>query len=255
MRYRIMSVPTAPIGAARENDIAIVTTTPIGNKQLNCVSAPTTRSDKTALVAGDVYIALLPTSAVSFNALPKNALYGLPGTCYQYTAGGKWKSVNAYIYQQNTWVIFSTDLSYLYDAGNQHTELGGSWECASYAYIVGTQGAVTIGGNSVKLATSTMEQFAVVGKSNLIDFTPYKTVTARYDAAPNPSAAMHAYIVFTAVKSPMQNNAVISAVNETANGTGLTLSADISALNGLYYATFMADIPGTATLHKMWLEG
>lgn len=115
LSYRVMASAAAPTAAGRENDIVIVTERALGDVQINCASAPTTRSDGTALQAGDVYIAVLTTTVVPFNTLKlfkKNALYGLPGTCFQYD-GSAWKCMNAYICigEPLVWQKFSSSFS------------------------------------------------------------------------------------------------------------------------------------------------
>lgn len=107
LNYRIKGVTAAPTEPGSANDIVIVTEAAIGDVQINCMAEPTLRSDGTAPQTGDVYILTKTNSVGAFNALKQNALYGLPGACYQY-GGEAWNAVYAYIFQDDAWKCFST---------------------------------------------------------------------------------------------------------------------------------------------------
>ena len=148
LNYRIRAAAAAPTDTGTENEIVVVTSTPIGDVQINCAVAPTLRSDQTALQSGDVYMLFQLDSRYPFNALKRNAFYGRPGCLFQYL-NGAWALQYAYIYQSGSWNPFSpasslSDFTFT-GAKTDFSEGSGNWRikilssgtltCANDCYV------------------------------------------------------------------------------------------------------------------------
>ncbi len=77
------------------------------------------------MAEGEVWFSVGTESAASFNALKKNNIQVCPVSAKQYVSG-EWVDVIAMSYQNGEWVSWITD-EYLYNVGNQCTDITGGW--------------------------------------------------------------------------------------------------------------------------------
>lgn len=108
--------------AGKENDIAIITETPITEWQMRS-DQPTTRSDGTALIGGEVWIKT-DDQGVTWNALKKNGIFVCPVRCEQHVDGA-WASKGIKIYKGSAWT--DTWGGYLFKDGEEYVDVTGGW--------------------------------------------------------------------------------------------------------------------------------
>lgn len=138
LRFRAYAATSLP-ASGKENDVCIITSTPIPSWEAGQVDNPTW-----SMTAGFVYL----TSVISYwpespNLLRKNALYLKLIRCWQYE-NGTWSSKDAYQYRNGAWVQFSTTfkatIHITYPAGSTCTatdgtttltapDTSGTWDC------------------------------------------------------------------------------------------------------------------------------
>lgn len=238
----------APLTPGTTNEIAVDTATPIGDVQVNCVSAPTAKSTGAALAAGDVYIAWLSSSAVGFNALTRKALYVLPGTCYQYS-GSAWQAMDAYIYQSGEWVQFSAAKTYFYKDGDECTTLTGGWLIQAEVNMSLTKQAMWLqsvwaGGTAIG---------GLFYSALAVDVTRFKSVKMCCIQT-NQYSTMHWAGIVVSTNQP--SNFVFNPVaytSATQLGTEQIVSADVSAISGTKFLLVQAG--GTSSkFYEIWGE-
>lgn len=70
----------------------------------------------------------------SINILRKNAVEVFPSGCRQYI-GGTWEPLDAFLFRSGTWIAFSAQKTYLYDAfasDTQCTDITGGWAAKAW---------------------------------------------------------------------------------------------------------------------------
>ena len=232
---------------ARENTIAVITELPIGQVFTNCAAAPADCSD------GDVYIALLSSSKVIFNALKGMTLYCFPGICFQ-QVDGVWTSMDAYIYQGD-WIQFSyVWLGTLFDNGDQYEDYTGGWSKDGYAYSSNypNDGVVTVG-ETIQCSTSAAYTSAQCGTVDPIDLTDFSAIHVTCSDV-NTEVTTPPQLWITTSKD-QQNEATKSEYIRDAG----TFTIDVSDLQGEHYISILTaggtTTPYTSvTVTKVWLE-
>ena len=102
LRFRVYAATSLP-ASGRENDVCIITSTPIPSWEVSEADNPTWNMN-----AGFVYLtSVISNWSESPNLLRKNVLYLKLIRCWQYESG-KWATKNAYQYRNGAWVQFST---------------------------------------------------------------------------------------------------------------------------------------------------
>ena len=137
LKFRVYAATSLP-ASGRENDVCIITSTPIPSWEVGQVDDPTW-----SMAAGFVYLTCTASDASQPNLLRKNALYLKLTRCWQYESG-KWATKNAYQYRNGAWVQFSTTfvatINITYPAGSTCTatngtttltapDTSGTWKC------------------------------------------------------------------------------------------------------------------------------
>lgn len=101
LKFRVYSATSLP-ASGKENDVVIITSTPISSWEAGCVDNPAW-----SMAAGFVYLTCAASDASQPNLLRKNALYLELTRCLQYE-NGTWLSKDAYQYRNGAWVQFSS---------------------------------------------------------------------------------------------------------------------------------------------------
>lgn len=101
LKFRVYSATSLP-ASGKENDVVIITSTPIPSWEVGRVDNPSW-----SMTAGFVYLTCAASDASQPNLLRKNALYLELTRCWQYE-NGAWSSKDAYQYRGGQWVQFST---------------------------------------------------------------------------------------------------------------------------------------------------
>lgn len=137
LKFRVYSATSLP-SSGKENDVCIITSTPISSWEAGSVDNPAWSMD-----AGFVYLTCDASDASQPNLLRKNALYLKLMRCCQYEKG-TWSTKDAYQYRGGAWVQFSSNFSatinVTYPAGSICTatdgvttiaapDTSGTWAC------------------------------------------------------------------------------------------------------------------------------
>lgn len=137
LKFRVYSATSLP-SSGKENDVCIITSTPISFWEAGAVDNPSWSMD-----AGFVYLTCDASDASQPNLLRKNALYLELMHCWQYE-NGTWSSKDAYQYRNGAWVqfsaVFTATINITYPAGSICTatdgrttltspDTSGTWSC------------------------------------------------------------------------------------------------------------------------------
>jgi len=125
LNFNVYNVPKFPTGAGTENDIAIITSTPMSNWILSPdkpYGIP--RSD------GDVWLQY-SVSGNTFNALKQNTMLIAIISAWQYV-NGAWANVEAAHYQGGEWVEWESAY-YLFNSGDECEDITGGWTVGNAA--------------------------------------------------------------------------------------------------------------------------
>lgn len=158
LNLRVYTTPSKPTAAGAENDIAIISSVPMGN-WLMSPEKPSgmPRND------GDVWIQY-STDGNTFNALKQNALMIATISAWQYVDGA-WVDREAVSCQGGKWAEW---ISYFYKEGNQYTDITGGWTSDGLTWGSSAIGYKAIfNGDSIGLNSSTSATGGVATKNNI----------------------------------------------------------------------------------------
>lgn len=186
---------------------------------------------------GAVWFATGTSSTVAYNALRRNDIRVYPLSAKQHI-GDKWCSKSAELYDGTDWIQFSSEIVYLYNHGDECTDVTGGW--TGYAYKSSTAGSnatkptVTKGDETITFALSSTSDNYRMGSlwiEESIDLTKYgKLYLDVKSFTPSNNVA---YIGVTDKKQ----NGFTKIANVSFNSAGL-VALDISSLTGEYYVYF-----------------
>ncbi len=229
--YIVAAKPTAP-GA--ENDIAIISSVPM----TNWIMSP----DKPSGIPrndGDVWIQY-STSGDTFNALKQNAMMIATISAWQYVDGA-WVDRDAVSCQGGAWVDWFPGV-YLFNAGNQHTDLTGGWTTSNVSNSTTTFGETIV---SDCRYNGALTSWSHVVTKNKIDVTNYKKLY--FDVAVTQrNQSGFSDIAFGIVAEQGSDNYVSKFLSEGNNMPDLidTIEVDLNGISGSYYVQM-----GTSNTH------
>lgn len=190
---------------------------------------------------GMVWISTGTSSPAAFNVLKKNSVMVYPLFAKQYV-NGAWVDVTAKCYQGGAWVEW---IQYLYNAGNEYTDITGGWEKKNKLSSSTATGSMTKNADHVYLKNV---QSATVGMVtvNEIDLTPY--------------TQLHCLCKCTGEMTiGVAKSFPTTSANYLANGkfdapNNEVVSVDISGVNTVAkIGVFENEAKGTY-VYKVWLE-
>lgn len=206
----------------KENTIWVRTSTNVSSWTL-AASAPSQPE------SGMVWIEISLSGVNAFNALKKNGIVLCPASAWQYLSG-EWTELTAKIYQGGVWETWFT---YLYNKGDEFTDLTGGWN--AYAYKTSTSGStatkptVTKGSTSIKIAFSSSSTSAgALFTEKTVDLT--NIATLEIDVIDVGSAADTVFLGITADKKNNYSPPARKTIYE--KGTAIL---DVSEFTGYYY--------------------
>ena len=241
LNFKVVGGTSAP-ASPKENTIWVNTSVAITGWVFSA-TAPSSPA------AGLVWIPTGESSAVDFNALKKNGIQVYPVSAKQYV-GGAWVDKTAKIYQGGAWKELIT---YLYNKGNECTDLTGGWAATatkpSGSGSTAVSPAVTKDTNSITISlTSGSEvgfKIGYLATAKSIDLTNYSKITTNVTK-------------LSVAGEIIVSNSKASGFPKTAT-MKLRVGAnvlDISSLNGKYYVLLgMGGHEGAAsfTFDKVYL--
>lgn len=212
----------------------------------------TPAAPETAL-EGMVWIGVGTSGDIAFNALKKNAIQIFPLSAKQYVSG-EWVNVKAQIYQGGEWTELWNGV--LFENADQYEDITGGW-VKGYSYgNAGTTATIddtgiqlsTVSGSAINVETA--KKVSLSGHSTL---HANATVTSRTSSSAN-------YLWLACTESsgvaPADNTNVPTKTSAKITTLGeVTLSLDVSNVDGEYFVVFGATVGGMGvTVNKIWLE-
>lgn len=230
LNYKVVGDTTAP-SSPQENTIWVNTSVAITSYVFSA-KVPTSPTE------GMVWFPSGSTSKAPFNALKKNGLWVFPVACQQYVSN-EWVYRTTKTWQGGQWIDWEM---YLYNAGNQCTDVTGGWISS------GATGNVTFNDTDIYIkSTSAYEngQVSTVNKIDLTNFSSLKvtiTVSNVKDIDGNVKA-------FT--KNEAGASVTAATVNLSHTALETTTNLDVSGLNGEYFI----GITATGTESSYYMAG
>lgn len=244
LNFRVVGGTTAPTNPA-ENCIWVNTDTPITSWIFYA-------TEPSPAEAGKVWISTGTSSTVEFNALKKNGIQVYPISAKQYV-GGAWLDKTAKSYQGGAWTEWWNGV--LFENADQYEDITGGWvKGASYGNAGTT---ATIDDTGIKLSTVS-GSFINVETVNKIDLSGHSTlyvdatVTSR-----TSSSANYLWLAYTESSGQaIHDSAAVPKASAKVTALGnVTLSLDVSTVDGEYFVVFGASVGGMGvTVNKIWLE-
>ena len=213
--------------APKKHTIALLTEDYSGQYEFSSV-APNTASP------GKAWIQLAASSAHGFSLTKKNPIWVYPVKCFIYNSG--WKEVESYSYLNGAWISFG--MAYLYDTGDEKDTFTGGWTIGNPPYS-GSEwysGGLSRGEThlTVNLNPDLLGSTANIGETlrckNLIDLTPYKTLTFEGGFTKFSSNSHAWFACWTSLGSTYQQN--IAAVKKVTATSHEDVVLDVSSLKG-----------------------
>ena len=192
---------------------------------------------------GQVWISTGTSSTVEFNALKKNGIVVYPLYAKQYV-GGAWVDKAAMTYKNGAWTEL---VLYLYNLGDQSTNISGGWTESGWKNVDGTGGAsqaitptVTWNDNYFHYSATTTHSAYTYGGRLLtqqnIDLTNISTIRFHVlSATLGTTNNTHLTAgVFNRNASSIANGGCVATVRITTNTEPTWYNIDVSALDGTY---------------------
>lgn len=230
LNFKVVGGTTQP-GNPKENTIWVNTDTAITAWVFSA-------SEPESPIAGMVWIATANTGSVNANLLKKNAVTVCLLSAKQYI-GGSWSNKAAYIYQDASWVQFSSELVYLYDTGSECTGITGGWSAYAYkrsgasSVEIATAPSVSRGSSSMTVThNSSWECYrgGVVLTNNSVDVTNWETLSISVTARTLSAANQALSLILTKTKG----NGFTVLASCSLNSTGVK-TVNISSISGSCY--------------------
>ena len=228
LNFKVVGGTTKPVSPS-ENTIWVNTSTTI----TDWVFSATQPTGAT----GRVWISTSTSSPAEFNALKKNAIQVYPISAKQYISGA-WVEKTAQSYQNGAWVGW---IIYLYNKGNQYTNLTGGWT----AY--GDNANISFNNDHIYLSiiADSNETWGMAHTAKKIDITGINTLYFYIDERTSTdiiesSNASSKYSTVGISTSPDVRTNGWTAYQRVPSGTSGTLFAvDVSAYSGTYYVCIL----------------
>lgn len=204
-------------------------------------------------VEGMVWIEAGTSGEIVFNVLKKNSIQIFPLSAKQYISG-EWVDGEAQIYQNGAWAEWWNGV--LFENADQYENITGGW-VKGYSYgNAGTTATIddagitlsTVSGSAINVETA--KKVSLSGHSTL---HANATVTSRTSSSAN-------YLWLACTESsgvaPADNTNVPTKTSAKITTLGeVTLSLDVSNVDGEYFVVFGATVGGMGvTVNKIWLE-
>ena len=216
----------------KENTIWVNTDTEISEYSFNA-------TEPKEPTEGMVWILTITSSVISFNVIKQNNITIYPVSAKQYI-NGTWVAMDVKIYQNNIWADFAT---YLYNAGDECTDLTGGWIVISKRNSSGNSGqskapSLTRGSDTLTM-TGVTDSGGMIYTQNKIAISSRKRLTldANVITSTTDSNQM-ALRILSDIGTYHNSNEVARIIFTNANAKDGLFDLDVSGLNGEYYVAF-----------------
>lgn len=249
LNFKVIAVSSELLlpATAKENTIAVITTTPITSYVFSS-SAPTSPTE------GMVWLVTGTASTVEFNAIKKNGLWVYPTGCQQYVSGA-WVQKTVKTYMSGAWQDWQT---YLYSYGDQHTDITGGWTTDGVVYSasnVYTNGGISFTNTAIRMTRQNVRgNIPAVSTVNKVDLSEFETLKVNFDLSVGGTQFR---IYISSAKNPYDSTAVAHQYFDSSIGNDQTATLDVSGVNtsayivlcsysGNEYVAFTQDIKSVA---------
>lgn len=230
LKFCVYSATSLP-SSGKENDVCIITSTPIPCWEVGAVDNPTWSMDD-----GFVYLTCDSSDASQPNLLRKNALYLKLMRCWQY-GKGTWSTKDAYQYRNGAWVQFSSTIVYLYNKGDLCTDITGGWKATAWPFASNEYGrAPTVDYKDTYVNLSINgggnNYCGVFEPINKIDLTGVKTILFKLNSVSSTST-QYTLVTVGVFKRGQPHYEQLSRYAPELNTTDVSAAVDVSNLSGL----------------------
>ena len=236
LNFRVYTATETP-GTGNENDIVIISATPMKNWILS-PDAPsgTPRND------GDVWLRY-SVAEETRNILRQNAVFVAVSYVYQYV-NGAWVEATAKSYRNGAWVGLWNGV--LYENGYEYTGVTGGW------YIPYNNGGTLTKNESNMVMSSGTDQTAF-GVNNDLNgkYEGYSKINIKVSSFTKSSSGFFAVLFHNNAVYPNGSNHSLHKVSDAVSAATV-YSYDIPANSPKY--PFIVVCNGTLTVEKIWFE-
>ena len=182
-----------------------------------------------------------------------------PTACNQ-VQNGAWAPVDAYVCHSGTWVQFSWARLYLYNKGNEFTNITAGWTSRAFKTMDLPGANPTITRQSDRMLMSLSKTATgIVYATNKINLTNLKTLTftgVMQRASSNISSWNFGLSVWSNFGTNYEDNRVAYTATDYSSTVG-TCSIDVSKLSGEHYIGFVLrgndGAASTITMMELWI--
>ena len=252
LNFRVYTAALLP-STGSENDICVISEVPMKNWIMSPdkpSGAP--RND------GDVWIQYSVTGN-TFNILKNNTMLIATIKAWQYVDGA-WVDTVARSYQNGVWVSWIADV-YLYNSGDECTDITGGWSMVSNDGNKSMGLTKTNGYLNITVSWSgTYTAYSSTSTANTVDVSKHSKLNILYDFSASAGT-------FAGTGSPYQSLSIGLGSSKTSasspvsldKGTNLTATLDISSFDGAFYVVVRSSNYCTSgnvniKIHKVWLS-
>ena len=271
LRFRLFAGPNPPDNPKQCDVFVRTTVLPVGEWQLRGEGHPLGWQEKERDIV--IQTSSTPTGSAFVDILqPKNGgrIYETFMSCVQQVSG-KWVRRDAYIWNNNKWVQFSSTYNgELFYQGNQFTDVTGGWNSFGtrmYPWNEGWGGAApTMGiGTNMVVYQASNPKFGTIFTGTSIDVTNYRTLKANVQYNLRGAGRNNGFWLGVTVETNDQYHPLASFMAQTDSGEKSydgDISIDISGITGRVFV-FIAVVRHThvsefgtnpVTFRKIWLE-
>lgn len=184
-----------------------------------------------------------------------------PASCMQVQGtAGNWVNVDAYVCHGGTWVQFSWARLYLYNKGNEFTNITAGWTSRAFktSDLPGANPTITRQSDRMLMSLSKTAT-GIVYATNKINLTNLKTLTftgVMQRASNNINSWSLGLGVWSNFGTNYEDNRVAYTATDYSSTVG-TCSIDVSKLSGEHYIGFVLRGNGgavsTITMTELWM--
>ena len=212
------------------NTIGVVTTNPITGWYF-AAEQPENMTE------GEVWFKTGTSSNVNFNALKQKSIMVCP-LCAKQMVSNELKDVTAKSYQNGEWVDWNR---YLYDSGNECTDITGGW-------VAGDSATINKATSEMSVKSNVDNGYRYLLTKNKIDVTPYKTLHAIAKIGTGGSSSDKGNIGVS------ENGTTTSGSTSFTNTEYQEVTYDLSSQDGLFYIRVGDQGDDSSTfVQKIWL--
>ena len=258
LNFKVVGGTSGPASPG-ENTIWVVTDAAISKWHFRAEANPSwAEPEGTVFITSSTVPANIHINAIK-NANKGNMILLQLLGCTQYSAGA-WRKREAYIYQNGVWRQFSSVALFLYNNGDQCTNISGGWDAYAYKISIDTavtEVAPTVAKDSSSITVthySSYENYTsgVLLTNASIDVTNYNSLSINVTAVTLSDVNEGLKLFLTNTKS--NNFTMIASLDLTTTGIK---TLNISSVSGACYVGIYCqgtNSPASVTFNQVYLS-